>query len=38
MFFNCPVFASPQEDVDDVLDEDLMFEFQFDVLVLKEVA
>lgn len=38
MFFNRPVFASPEEDVDDVLDENLMLEFQFDELILEEMA
>lgn len=38
VFFNCPVFASPEEDVDDVLDEDLVFELELDELVLKEMA
>ena len=38
VFFNCPVFASPEEDVDDVLDKDLVFELELDELVLKEMA
>ena len=38
MLLNRPVFTSPEEDVDNVLDEDLVFEFELDELVLEEVA
>ncbi len=34
----CPAFTSPEEDVDNVLQEDLVFKIQFDILVVEEVA
>jgi hypothetical protein len=34
----CPAFASPKEYIENVLQEDLMFEVQFDVLVVEEMS
>jgi hypothetical protein len=38
VLFHHPIFASPEKDVGDVLFEDLVFKFEFDELVLEEVA
>ena len=35
---HCPAFASPKEYVENVLQEDLVFEVQFDVLVVEEMS
>ena len=33
-----PVFTAPEKDIDDILQEDLVFEVQFDVLVVEEMT
>ena len=33
-----PVFTAPEKDIDDILQEDLGFEVQFDVLVVEEMT
>jgi hypothetical protein len=38
VIFDCPAFTSPEEDVDNVLEEDLVFETEFHILVIEEVA
>ena len=36
--FDCPTFTSPEKDVHNILQEDLVFEVQLDVLVVEEVT
>ena len=35
---NGPAFTAPEEDIDNILQEDLVFEIQFDVLVVEEMT
>jgi len=38
VIFDGPTFTSPKEDVDNVLEEYLVFEVELDMLVIEEVA
>ena len=38
MFFDGPVFTTPEQDVEDVLNKDLVFESQLDILVVEEMS
>ena len=35
---NGPAFTAPEEDIDNILQEDLVFEIQFGVLVVEEMT
>jgi hypothetical protein len=38
VILHCPAFTSPEEDVDNILQEYLVLKIQFDVLVVEEMA